>query len=252
MHEIDCIHIKNANPGGMITGLSYHCCSDTLMVSFANTVVEVDKKCETARKVCSIKSGWITSVLSLCPGIILTTERDQQQYVEIRNPCGELTACALFGDCFLVRNLIFNPCQPCCASPQIEAFVLKNYRYPFLCDLDFPLGAMGFVPRRCNFDLCRECCCVTPCKSKDPCADMIESIAYVEAALSHILNAEGEKLQKVIAETDDIETILQVNREVNKTIVNATHLEHVLYAKLAALADGDLCRDPCHRHQKYS
>ena len=74
---------------------------------------------------------------------------------------------------------------------------------------------------------------------------MIESIALMEIALSHILNAEGEKLQKVIATTNDIDKILCVNKEVNKTIVNVTHLEQVLYAKLEALQDNCLCRDLC-------
>lgn len=73
----------------------------------------------------------------------------------------------------------------------------------------------------------------------------MESIALIETALSHILNAEGEKIQKVLATTDDIEQIICVNKEVNKTIVNATHLEHTLYAKLSALSDCGLCDDLC-------
>lgn len=73
----------------------------------------------------------------------------------------------------------------------------------------------------------------------------MESIALIEAAISHILNAEGEKIQKVLAETDNIDTILFVNREVSKTIVNATHLEHVLYEKLCAIVDCGICHDCC-------
>lgn len=76
----------------------------------------------------------------------------------------------------------------------------------------------------------------------------MESIALIETALSHILNAEGEKIQKVLATTDDIDKIMCVNREVNKTIVNATHLEHTLYAKLSALFDCGLCDKPCDDH----
>lgn len=66
------------------------------------------------------------------------------------------------------------------------------------------------------------------------CNDVIESIALIEASLSHILNAEGEKLQKIIQSTSDPNIILDVNEAVNKTIVNITHLEHVLYSKLEA------------------
>lgn len=67
----------------------------------------------------------------------------------------------------------------------------------------------------------------------------------METALSHILNAEGEKLQKILAESSDVDTILCVNREVRQTIVNVTHLEQVLYEKLLALQN--ICPEepPC-------
>ncbi len=251
MNETDCIHIRTAGAEGMITGISYNCRGDTLMVSFANTVVEVNKRCETVEIVYFVGNGWITDVLSLSPGIIITLVRDQKQYIEIINRCGGLTACFCLNDRFLVKNLIFNPCRSRCMYPRIEAFAAKNYHYPFLCELQIPYEALGFKPDCCNFEICGECCREQP-RKKDPCADIMDSIARVEAALSHILNAEGEKLQKIISETDDIETILHVNREVNKTVINATHLEHVLYAKLTALADGGLCGDPCDRFEKYS
>ncbi|MEG1448451.1 MAG: hypothetical protein RSC41_03885, partial [Oscillospiraceae bacterium] len=93
------------------------------------------------------------------------------------------------------------------------------------------------------------CCGEKPCETGDACSDVIESIALVEAALSHILNAEGEKLQKVLATSNDIDEILCVNKQVNKTIINATHLEHALYAKLSAVLDcckcDGLCDDEC-------
>ncbi|MEG0592779.1 MAG: hypothetical protein RR512_05655, partial [Coprobacillus sp.] len=49
------------------------------------------------------------------------------------------------------------------------------------------------------------------------CTDIIESIALIETSLSHILNAEGEKLQKIIATSDDPDVILEVNDAVNHT-----------------------------------
>lgn len=247
MNEIDCIHISKAKAKSVITGISYNCCSDTLAVSFENTIVDVKKQNETSNIIFYARNGLITGVLSLSPGIIVTIERNQKQYIEIYSHGGEETDCYCLGDHLSVRNLIFDPCQPYCVSPKIEAFVLKKIHYPFLCDLDIPFCTIGFMPNRCNFEICKECCCEKSCKKKDPCAEIMESIAHVETALSHILNAEGEKLQKIISETDDIETILYVNREVNKTIINVTHLEQVLYSKLAALADIELCGDPCDR-----
>ncbi len=65
-------------------------------------------------------------------------------------------------------------------------------------------------------------------------SDMIESIALVEAALSHILNAEGEKIQ-AIEVSGGIEELLTINRSINKTIANAIHLEQAYYMRLEAV-----------------
>ena len=64
---------------------------------------------------------------------------------------------------------------------------------------------------------------------------MVESVAKVECAISHILNAEGEKLQKIIACADDLDSILCANDKVNDTLLNITQLEQVLYNKLAVM-----------------
>ena len=50
--------------------------------------------------------------------------------------------------------------------------------------------------------------------------------------LAHILNAEGEKLQKAVEIADNICELLEINQSVNKTITKITFLEQVLYAKL--------------------
>lgn len=108
---------------------------------------------------------------------------------------------------------------------------------------------------------CKEpCCdpCWEPCSCCDPCCepdcekpcganDIIESVALIETALSHILNAEGEKLQKVLATSDDVCEILTTNKSIRETISGITHLEHVLYDKLYLA--GSMCNDhkrpPC-------
>lgn len=128
--------------------------------------------------------------------------------------------------------------MPDCHKSPIWAFVLKRNCYPYLCSTNI----LGFMPYGCNYEICEECCCgKKTCSNHDPCKDVMESIALIETALSHILNAESEKIQKVLATTDDIDKIMCVNWEVNKTIVNVIHLEHTLYAKLSALFDCGLC-----------
>ena len=68
--------------------------------------------------------------------------------------------------------------------------------------------------------------------------DIIESVALEETALSHILNAEGEKLQRIFA-FDSItpETVLAANHSVEATVNAIAGLESVLEMKLRLFTD---------------
>ena len=71
--------------------------------------------------------------------------------------------------------------------------------------------------------------------------DIIESVALEQAALAHILNAEGEKLQRVIAtETVGTEQLLETNDSVERMVSAVSSLEAALLAKLEVF-DGCLC-----------
>ena len=73
-----------------------------------------------------------------------------------------------------------------------------------------------------------------PISMSQAITDLIESIALEETALSHILNAEGEKLQKVLAMEDvSLNQILDVMNMV--TTVN--ELEHTLRDKLEFISN---------------
>ena len=66
--------------------------------------------------------------------------------------------------------------------------------------------------------------------------DILQSIALVEAALAHILNAEGEKLQCAVAmECITAEKLIEVNETVRSTMEAAAKFEQALQAKLAVL-----------------
>ncbi|RJV77681.1 hypothetical protein DW840_08210 [Eubacterium sp. AM35-6AC] len=63
--------------------------------------------------------------------------------------------------------------------------------------------------------------------------DLIESIAMQERALSHIVNAESEKMQAIInMDTVSTQQLLQLNQSVEHMINAAARLETVLQAKL--------------------
>ena len=68
--------------------------------------------------------------------------------------------------------------------------------------------------------------------------DIVESVALEQTALSHILNAEGEKIQKVVA-MDHITTeeLLAVNKSVESMVNSIAKLETILHDKLSLFDD---------------
>lgn len=68
---------------------------------------------------------------------------------------------------------------------------------------------------------------------EDAVGNIIESIAMEESSLSHILNAESEKIMNAV---DNPETtadqLLAINRSVKSTINAITRIETMLQAKL--------------------
>ena len=75
--------------------------------------------------------------------------------------------------------------------------------------------------------------------------DVIESIALEECAISHILNAEGEWLQRVLTfQNLCIEDLVCMNNSVMEIIKHVTCLEAELKGKLQVF-DGCLCTRYC-------
>lgn len=77
------------------------------------------------------------------------------------------------------------------------------------------------------------------CKDVDKCcaaSALLQSIALEEAAIAHILNAEGEKLQKAISISCDQKDLIEVNESVQDMVDRITCLEAVLKAKLELIA----------------
>ncbi|MEF9866307.1 MAG: hypothetical protein RSC96_05235 [Oscillospiraceae bacterium] len=68
-------------------------------------------------------------------------------------------------------------------------------------------------------------------------ADLMESVALEETGLSHIINAEGEKIQKFVAMPGvTAAQLLDVNTSVQQTINAISKLEMILQSKLELFA----------------
>ena len=70
-----------------------------------------------------------------------------------------------------------------------------------------------------------------PIKKESALTSLLQSIALQEAALAHILNAEGEKIQRVVCEAKCVDDLLNVNESVTNT------LEEMLKDKAIAVID---------------
>jgi hypothetical protein len=86
-----------------------------------------------------------------------------------------------------------------------------------------------------------------PIERNQSISNLIESVALMETGLSHIINAEGEKIQKVIKadETTDIpiDDILKINNSVENMVNSISKLEMILQNKLDSSKEFDDCSD---------
>lgn len=68
--------------------------------------------------------------------------------------------------------------------------------------------------------------------------DLIQSVALQETALSHIMNAEGEKMQAIIAAPGiTVDQLFELNNYVNKMLNTVNRLEMMFQAKLELFSD---------------
>lgn len=122
------------------------------------------------------------------------------------------------------------PCPPSCPPPSPPSCPPPC---PPSCPPPCPPSCLPSCPPSCPPPCPPSCPPPCPPSCPPPCtADVITSVALTETALAHILNAEGEKIQKALASTDNIDDLLAINHSINQTLINVTHLEHVLFAKL--------------------
>lgn len=242
LEEIDCIRVRDSEGCCRpITGISYNCCDRSLMVAFSGEIIRVCPVCPE-KQVCVLKAGHgcFFGVLSLCPYLLCYRSGDAGGSISIYSRNGELLHRIPVPCSAKPEGAIFWPCAEDSCRCHFIILCTKHGCYPYICDYTLICDTICDTLCQCNYEVCRQCPCPEPCG--DACTDVLESVAMMEAALAHILNAEGEKIQKVIASTDDICKIIAVNESINKTMNKAIFLEQLLCCKLENL---DNCRDVC-------
>lgn len=242
LKETDRLQIRGCATDCMqITGLSYNCEQNTLLVAFKTYIAEIAKDGCCVRVLQSSSSCHYAAVLAIAPYYAVIRQCGQTQELVLFSAEGEPISSFCMGNVYALEDILFYPCRSKDRSVlQLILLATKNRCYPRILYCEIP--ACDICLCCCNYEIC--CARCEEDHRKEQCiCDLIESIALVETALSHILNAEGEKLQKAIEIADNICDLLEVNRSVNRTITNVTQLEHLLYAKLDTLSE--LCAEPC-------
>jgi hypothetical protein len=75
-----------------------------------------------------------------------------------------------------------------------------------------------------------------PITREQAITDIIESIALEETGLAHIINAEGEKIQKGKELACNVEELVTLNASVKDTLTNIIKIQMLLQFKLEEIA----------------
>lgn len=248
LKETESVPIRCDKRFSEITGLTWDCKTGSLFVSFSDFIVECSMDGHMIRMLQETDEGPLLGVLSICPYYAVVLEHDHIQMIDVYSTDGQFMGSYNTPDACKIKDLVFHAG----ADPEqnkIHFVVLAASHNAGSRLLQCMIESSDVILHPCNYDsFCQSCDCRCKCDCKPKCKckeceeeicvnDLIESIAKMETALSHILNAEGEKLQKAVAIADDICDLLEVNKAVNKTITSITFLEQILYAKLEAALD---------------
>lgn len=201
------------------------CCADgSLVLCFSSVLVALAKVPPyQSTLVLEVPESFFRS-LAICEDIFVVAEQlgNIDRLTGYAQCCGEiLFQCALPPGC-RCRAICG---VPCCGEIRVLTYCYKNQLQIF----------RGTRPR-CDQPLCTG---NPPPPPRCGSCSIIQSVALEQAALSHILNAEGEKIQRAVCLSTNICDLLKVNASVNETISRVIELEQVLLKKLTLVEAHD-------------
>lgn len=234
-------HMCNA-PQSNTNNICYDWCSKKLWVSFPHHLGFTDKRCgeySFLANDCEGKTIRNILVLPQCRLIALSSCNRESIYM-VRPDCEER----------MIMNIPEEyRIEGMCAKKPKEGSNCKQYQiYILLTQICSQKSYVMCCTVNCCNDCCQadggECCC-----EKELC-EVIHSIALAEVGIAHILNAEGEKIQRAVAHSKTTKELLEVNKSVRNTITHITQLENQLTIKLeTAMRHADCKKESCRCHK---
>ncbi|MCI5726700.1 MAG: hypothetical protein MR274_04055 [Clostridium sp.] len=231
--QINICKIQN----NFIKSLEYNKANDSLLLNINNEIIEIDK-CGNLLNTTSFCDTKFNSVYCFEPYIFDISINNKKNYLNIFNDETNLYHINLPSQ-FEFKSII---CASFSCNAKFNLVLLAhsckcNYLISVLLDINSLDNAND------GYFRLKPCCKKEKSISNNHNSknDIIQSIALIEASLAHILNAEGEKLQKAICLSSCIDDLLKINNSIQKTITKISNLELQLYSKLSLVLE--FCED---------
>lgn len=227
---LDTIVYSITTQGDFIKEELTRCAIDKMRSSCS---VPINNRCCNAFRPINIK---ITCAGFVCGNLVVSYVKNNSLFISEISKFGNIISSYYIDDDIVVDSIFI-------VKGKMELLVTKQgkYNYIYLSDVCCSKKICPNICEIVNVSQCRvDCECTKPKKEKnckEDICDIIESIALEETAISHILNAEGEKIQKAVKIACNCEDLIKVNESVSRTITNVTMLESVLLDKLSLTLD---------------
>lgn len=220
-NEIEIIPLSNTC-SQRPCAISCQPCTNSILMLYSNTIVSVDKCSGNYEVLPTHHQQKNVDILALKDGYILAYKNDHHYFLEVNCDRCDQPHCYEIPNDYLFQAMYI--CSICenndCITYEVIVLLCNRRSH-----------------EQSTLSLCISCCIDTH-RPNPSCEkyEIMHSIALEEAGIAHILNAEGEKLQKAVASDITIEELLCVNDSVRRTIAQITLLEGQLYSKLDSLS----------------
>lgn len=239
LKEVDCLDICDMKKiGGIITGITYNYCSDSLLISLNNCVAEYEKttKCFTVKK--SFPKTWINSILFLCPGYVVTVIKDQKQFLMFLDCNNTIIHQICVDSGYFVKDIIINYDNE--EHIALEFFAVKDRRYSYIIRHSLNHNCLEFSS--CCYEICDRYCynnsdCICECQNDN--YDILNTISVIKNTVSHLLELEEKNIQNYLL-SEDIQKLLFANNRISSILNNSLILENALFNNLS---DTNLTQD---------
>ena len=223
--EVEVLQIYELNKiGGIITGISYNYCSDSLLISLNNCIAEYEKATKKLKIKKPFSKIWINSILYLCPGYVITAIKDQKQFIIFFDYNNSIIYSTRVDSDYFIKDIIVNYNNK--EHIILEYYTIKNRLYRYIKHLILNYKSLNFSS--CFYEICYRYCKNNldyKCSIND--YDFLNSILIAKNSNKYLLELEEKNIQEYLSTNDNL-NLLYSTRRVNSLLNTAIQLENIL------------------------